>query len=131
MVTDRIADLLTRIRNASAVRYETVLVEYSRLNAHILDVMLREGYVAHVQPIGDGVGKRLAVGLKYSADKRPVLTDLRRISTPGRRVYVRCQEIPRVRNGLGVAILSTPRGVLTDEEARAHKVGGEMLCEVW
>lgn len=129
-VTDPIADLLVRIRNAQAQNHATVRVPASKLKASILDVLAAEGYiVSYVQEDTDAVQPTLVVTLKYFQGT-PVITSLKRVSSPGRRVYSPSKEIPMVSNGLGTTIVSTSRGVLTDTKARELNVGGEVLCKV-
>lgn len=131
MLTDPIADFLTRIRNACQARKERVDIPYSRIKERLAEVMIREGYLKDSAVIGEGVQRQLRLGLIYGADRQPVITGLERRSRPSLRVYVSAAEAPRVRGGLGVSIISTPQGVITDREARARKVGGEVLCAVW
>lgn len=131
MLTDPIADFLTRIRNACQARKERVDIPYSRIKERLAAVMVSEGYLKDSAVIGEGVQRHLRLGLIYGADRQPVITGLERRSRPSLRVYVGAADAPRVRGGLGVSILSTPQGVLTDREARARKVGGEVLCAVW
>lgn len=126
---DPIADMLTRIRNASRALLPEVVVPHSRLKEAIARVMLREGFIQDVKVEGDKI-KTLRLRLKYQG-KRSVIEDLKRVSKPGVRYYVGVDEIPRVRGGLGIAILSTPKGVMTGAEARRKRVGGELLCLVW
>jgi len=131
-VSDPIADFLTRIRNASRVHHERLDVPASRLREEITRLLVREGYVADYKRIADSRQDVLRIYLRYDReDGTSVIEGLQRVSTPGRRVYVRKHEIPRVRGGLGTAILSTPRGVLSDKEARRVGVGGELLARVW
>lgn len=130
-VTDPIADMLTRIRNAAAVRQNFTLVPSSRLKRAIAQVLKDEGYIARYEVTRDGKFPMLKVYLKYTEDREPVLTGLRRVSKPGCRVYTKRDEIPWVQSGLGTVILSTPRGVIAGKEARRLGVGGEVLCEVW
>jgi len=131
MMTDPIADMLTRIRNASLARHDRTEMPYSRLKEHVARVLKSEGFVDDVR-VSDGEGhKQLTVVLRYGRDKQSALDGVRRISTPGRRVYVRHDRIPRVLAGMGVSILSTSHGVMTDKDARKQKVGGELICEVW
>lgn len=130
-MTDPIADLLTRIRNAQSAGHESVVVPASKLKRRIAEVLQSEGYVGDVQFEEDGRQGLLTIALKYERDGAPVIREIRRASRPGLRRYVPVAEIPRVRNGLGVAILSTSRGVLVDREARKNRVGGEVLCTVW
>jgi len=126
-MTDPVADMLTRIRNAGLVNHETVSIPRSRLKQEILRILIEEGFNAGV----DEEERNLRVHLKYDQSRRGVIQGLKRISTPGRRLYVGKNEIPYVRDGLGVAILTTPRGVLTDRAARHAGVGGEVICYIW
>ena len=131
MMTDPIADMLTRIRNASMARHDRTEMPYSRLKEHVARVLKSEGFVDDVR-VSEGEGhKQLTVVLRYGRDKQSALDGVRRISTPGRRVYVRFDRIPRVLSGMGVSILSTSQGVMTDKDARKQRVGGELICEVW
>ena len=130
-VTDPIADFLTRIRNAHMAKQEVVRIPHSKMKAEIARILLQEGYVQEVSEQGTGVDKRLVIGLKYGPDGRRGITGLRRMSRPGRRVYRKQTNIPRVLDGLGVAILSTSQGVLTDHQARRQGIGGEVLCFVY
>ncbi len=131
MMTDPIADMLTRIRNAAGARKATVDVPWSRLKEAIARVLVDEGYLASAAAEGEGAQRVLRIGLRYDPQRRPVITGLKRVSRPSLRVYVGVDEIAPVRRGLGVSILSTPRGVLADRDARREKVGGEVLCTVW
>jgi small subunit ribosomal protein S8 len=131
MMTDPIADMLTRIRNAALARHDRTEMPYSRLKEHVARVLKSEGFVDDVR-ISEGEGhKQLTVVLRYGRDKQSALDGVRRVSTPGRRVYVRHDRIPRVLSGMGVSILSTSHGVMTDKDARKQRVGGELICEVW
>ena len=130
-MTDPISDMLTRIRNASQALQPTVLVPHSRLKESLAGILKAEGFVRDVSTGSDDKGhKTLVVTLKY-VDGSSVITGLKRVSTPGRRVYHSYQDIPRVLNGLGVAILSTSKGLKKDQDARREKLGGELLCTVW
>jgi small subunit ribosomal protein S8 len=131
MMTDPIADMLTRIRNAAAARKARVDVPWSRQNERIARVLVEEGYLASTAVVEAQPRNLLRIELSYDAQRRPVITGLKRVSRPSLRVYVGVNEIPAVRRGLGVNVLSTPRGVLVDREARRAKVGGELLCSVW
>jgi small subunit ribosomal protein S8 len=132
MMTDPIADMLTRIRNASMARHERAEMPHSRLKEHLAGVLKAEGYLDDVRVSeGDESPKTLTVVLRYGRDRTSAIDGIRRVSTPGRRVYVRHDRIDRVCSGMGVSILSTSRGVMTDREARKQRVGGELLCEVW
>lgn len=128
-MTDPIADMLTRIRNAAHAALPTVDMPHSRLKAEIAGILKQEGYIQEFAAEGDKV-KRLKLKLKYEG-RRGVIEGLQRVSKPGRRCYVGATEIPRVRGGLGVAILSTSRGIMTGAEARKQKLGGEVLCYIW
>jgi len=131
MLTDPIGDMLTRIRNAIMAKKKEVVVEpASKLKMVILDVLKREGYIEGYKIEGEGVKKKIIVYLKYYQGK-PVIQVIERVSKPGRRIYVGVDEIPKVYNGLGIAILSTPKGVLSDREAKKLRVGGELICKVF
>lgn len=130
-VNDPIADFLTRIRNAGMARHETVVMPHSKVKAEMARILTEQGYVESYSERGDGAKKELVVELKYDPDGRRVIRGLRRMSRPGRRVYRKQANIPRVLDGLGVAILSTSRGILTDHEARRAGIGGEILCFVY
>jgi small subunit ribosomal protein S8 len=131
MMTDPIADMLTRIRNASLARHDRADMPHSRLKEHVAGVMKAEGYLDDVR-VSDGEDqKTLTVVLRYGRDKQAVIDGVKRVSTPGRRVYVRHDRIGKVCSGMGISILSTSRGVMTDREARKQRVGGELLCEIW
>ncbi|HSY24752.1 MAG TPA: 30S ribosomal protein S8 [Polyangiaceae bacterium] len=131
MMTDPIADMLTRIRNGSMARHERVEMPHSKLKEHVADVLKLEGYVDDVRVSEGEEPKTLTVVLRYGRDRTSAIDGIRRVSTPGRRVYVRHDRISRVVSGMGISILSTSRGVMTDREARRQRVGGELLCEVW
>lgn len=131
VMTDPIADLLTRIRNANMVRHEKLEVPASNIKKEIADILKREGFVRDVEFIEDNKQGIIRIFLKYGAHNERVITGLKRISKPGLRVYAKADEVPRVLNGLGIALVSTSQGVLTDKEARAKKVGGEVLAYVW
>lgn len=131
MMTDPISDMLTRIRNGALARHDRVEMPHSNLKKHIAEVLKAEGYVDDVRE-SDGEGKKtLTLVLRYGRGKDSAIDGVRRVSAPGRRVYVRHDRIPRVRSGMGISILSTSHGVMTDRQAREQKVGGELLCEVW
>ena len=131
MMTDPIADMLARIRNAALARHDRAEMPHSRLKEHVAKVLKSEGFIDDVR-VTEGEGPRLlTLVLRYGRGKDSAIDGVRRVSTPGRRVYVRHDHIPRVRSGMGVSILSTSRGVMTDKEARKQRVGGELLCEVW
>ena len=129
-ITDPIADMLTRIRNANNARHDTVDVPASNMKKSIAQILLYEGYIKSYQVVDDGVQGMIHITLKYNG-KDKVITGLRRVSKPGLRVYVGADELPRVLRGLGVAIVSTSKGVMTDKAARASHVGGEVLAFVW
>ncbi len=131
VVTDPIADLLTRIRNGLIARHAEVRIPHSRLKVRLAEILAREGYVQEVEVIPAGIRSEIRVRLKYTPSRDPVIKGLRRVSKPGLRVYKGRSDLPRVQGGLGIAILSTSKGVMTDREARRQKVGGEILCEVW
>ena len=131
MSTDPIADLLTRIRNAAGARKATVDVPWARQKEEIARVLVAEGYLGGVEVIEAKPRNILRVELRYDGQRRPVITGIRRVSRPSLRVYVGVKEIPAVRRGLGVNVLSTPKGVLVDRDARRENVGGEIICTVW
>jgi len=131
MVTDRIADMLTRIRNANQMRYETVEVLGSKMTLGIAEILKKEGYIADFEYVKDIKGDKLTLTLKYGERKERVITGLKRISKSGLRVYAKSDEIPRVLNGLGIAIISTSKGLMTDKEAREAGLGGEVLAYIW
>ncbi|MCI9183236.1 MAG: 30S ribosomal protein S8 [Acholeplasmatales bacterium] len=130
MMTDPIADMLTRIRNANAMRHETVVVPSSKTKTAMLDVLKKEGYIADFK-VSKDVKSVTTVTLKYTEDHQRVIRGLKRISKPSLPVYTTAEDLPRVLNGLGVAIISTSKGVMTDKEARKQKIGGEVLAYVW
>jgi small subunit ribosomal protein S8 len=130
-VTDSIADMLTRVRNANRARHDQVLVLASRLNLELAKILKAEGYIQKYDLVDDKRQGQIKVVLKYGANKEPAIVGLKRVSRPGLRVYVGGKDLPRVRGGLGVAVLSTSRGVMTDREARRQRLGGEVLCHVW
>ncbi len=130
-ITDPVADMLTRIRNANAARHDTVDIPASNMKKAIADILLEEGYIKNVQHINDGGQGILRLTLKYVGGKEKTITGLRRVSKPGLRVYVGSNDMPKVLRGLGIAIVSTSRGIMTDKRARAEHVGGEVLAFVW
>lgn len=130
-ITDAIADLLTRIRNASSAKHEYVDVPASNMKKAIVQILVDEGYVANYTVKEDGKQGIIRIALKYTEDKKAVITGLRRVSKPGLRIYAKCEDMPRVMKGLGIAIVSTPKGVMTDKQARKENVGGEILAFVW
>ena len=131
-ISDPIADMLTRIRNANAAKHDTVDVPASKMKISIADILVSEGYIEKYDLVDEGAFKNIHITLKYGADKNEkIITGMKRISKPGLRVYVNKDELPKVLGGLGIAILSTNQGVITDKEARKLKVGGEVLAFVW
>jgi len=130
-ITDPVADMLTRIRNAVSAKHDTVDVPASNMKKSIAQILLDEGYIKSFQLIDDGTQGVIRIALKYNAGKEKVLTGLRRVSKPGLRVYAGADELPRVLRGLGIAIISTSKGVMTDKAARAAHVGGEVLAFIW
>ena len=132
MTSDPIADMLTRIRNANTAKHDTVDIPASKIKVAIADILVREGYIAKYDIIEDGIFKTIHVTLKYGADKNEkIITGLKRNSKPGLRVYAGKDNLPKVLGGLGIAILSTNQGIITDKEARKLQVGGEVLAFVW
>lgn len=131
VMSDPIADMLTRIRNANTVRHETVEIPSSKIKRQIAELLKREGFIRDAEYVEDNTQGIIRLFLKYGPNNERVITGLKRISKPGLRVYTKSQEIPKVLGGLGVAIISTSTGVMTDKEARQSKVGGEVLCYVW
>lgn len=131
VMTDPIADLLTRIRNANVVRHEVVEVPSSNIKKDIVNILVTEGYVKSVEEYADGTIPMLRLAMKYGPDKQRVISGLKRISKPGLRVYCKKDEIPKVLNGLGTAVISTSKGLLTDRDARKEGVGGEVICYIW
>lgn len=130
-MSDPLADMLTRIRNGAMAKFDSIDMPTSKIKVNIAKVLQDEGYVTSYQVNESGVQGTLTINLKYAADQTPVITGIKRISKPGLRKYARAGEIPTVLNGLGIAILSSSKGVITDKTARASNVGGEILCEVW
>jgi small subunit ribosomal protein S8 len=131
MMTDSIADMLTRIRNANSAGLETAQIPFTRMKANILKVLKAEGFIGDFQVAGEGVKKMLVVTIKYMGRTTRVLTGISRISTPGRRVYVGYEDLRTVRSGLGVTILSTSKGIMSDQQARQQHLGGEAICKAW
>lgn len=132
-MTDPIADMLTRIRNAARARHQKVSVPYSRVKENIAKVMVEEGYLKELKKIkaAEGGGDELVIQIRFDRENRPIISGMKRVSSPGRRVYVGTQGVTPIRKGLGINILSTPRGILVDREAQKAKVGGELLCSIW
>ena len=130
-ISDVIADMLTRIRNANSAKHETVDIPASNMKKAIADILLAEGYIKSVQVIEDGKHGIIRVALKYGPGKSKVIHGLKRVSKPGLRIYAGCEDMPKVYNGLGIAIVSTSKGIMTDKKARRENVGGEILAFVW
>ena len=130
-ITDLIADMLTIVRNGSRAKKEKADVKNSRLNREILAIFKKESYIKNFKNIDDKKQGVIRVYLKYDKDRKPFITQIRRISKPGLRIYVNKENVPKVLNGLGTAVISTSKGVLTDREARREKVGGEVVCYIW
>jgi len=130
-MTDPIADMLTRIRNAVAVKHDFVNIPASKMKLSIAKVLKDEGFIRDFETFEEGPRRFVRVHLNYTGDREPLLTGLKRVSRPGLRVYVQKREIPRVFNGLGIAILSTPKGIMAGQQAWRQKIGGEVLCYVW
>ena len=130
-ITDSIADMLTRIRNAGAAKHETVDVPASKVKKAIAQILLDEGYIKSFQLVEDGKQGIIRITLKYGENKTSVISGLRRVSKPGLRIYTNCEDMPKVMRGLGIAIISTSKGVMTDKQARKENVGGEVLAFVW
>ena len=130
-MSDPLADMLTRIRNATKARFTTVDMPLSKIKVNVAKVLVNEGYISNYHIIEEGPQGTLKIDLKYGPNNEQVITGLRRISKPGLRQYKRSDNIPKVLSGLGIAILSTSSGVVTDKEARQQNIGGELLCEVW
>ena len=130
-ISDVIADMLTRIRNANNAKHETVDIPASNMKKSIADILLEEGYIKEVQVIDDGKQGIIRITLKYGAGKSKVIHGLRRVSKPGLRIYASCEDMPKVLNGLGIAIVSTSKGIMTDKKARHENVGGEVIAFVW
>jgi small subunit ribosomal protein S8 len=130
-MTDPIADFLTRIRNALLAKHESTDIPASKLKWRLAEILKAEGYIAEATLVGDGRERVIRIGLKYEPGEVSVIQSLRRISRPGRRVYVAADQLPRVLDGLGIAVISTSRGVMSDRECRRLNVGGEVMCQVW
>ena len=131
VVNDPIADLLTRIRNALTAKHDTVTVPSSKMKKAIADILVNEGYIKSAEIVENDGHKNIYITLKYGAKNERVITSLKRISQPGLRVYCGYQDLPKVLNGLGIAIISTSKGIMTDKQARADKIGGEVLAYIW
>lgn len=131
MMTDPISDMLTRIRNASMVKKSVVEVPLSKVKYAIAKILEHEGFVSSVEQYQDGARPMMRIGLKYDGSSNPVISSIRRVSKPGRRVYAKSSELPTVRNGFGFALVSTPNGIMTSNEAKKRRLGGEVICEVF
>lgn len=131
MMTDPVADFLARIRNAQLVKHAEIVLPSSKMKVRIAEILSNEGYVGDVRIDKDEKQNRLVVGLKYDGEGRPVIEGMRRVSKPGLRVYKAAKDIPTVRGGMGMAVVSTSRGVMSDQQARKENVGGEVLCYIW
>ena len=131
MMTDPIADMLSRIRNANNARHKSVDIPCSNIKKEIAKILLDEGYIKGYDVVEDDKQGIIKIDLKYSGDGERVISGLKRISKPGLRVYVKCDDVPKVLGGLGIAIISTSKGIITDKKARQDKVGGEVICYVW
>ncbi len=131
VVNDPIADMLTRIRNAQVARHDSVTMPASNMKKNIAKLLMDEGYIKSVENIEDGLQGSIKITLKYLEKKQPVIVGLKRISKPGLRVYAQCEDLPKVLGGLGVAIISTSKGIMTDKAARKENLGGEVLCYIW
>jgi small subunit ribosomal protein S8 len=130
-ISDPIADYLTRIRNAVAAGHDTVEIPASKIKTEMSRILLREGYIRSVDVVGEAPKQVIKITLKYGPDRESVITHLERVSRPGLRKYVNADDVPRVLGGLGIALLTTSRGILTDREARKSRTGGELLCQIW
>ncbi|MGI6781777.1 MAG: 30S ribosomal protein S8 [Acholeplasmataceae bacterium] len=131
VMTDPIADMLTRIRNANRMRHETVEIPLSKMKEEIAKILVKEGFIVSYEVVPSEVQGKLVITLKYTGTRERVIKGLKRISKPGLRVYAKVEELPRVLNGLGIALISTSKGIMTDKEARLNQVGGEVLAYVW
>ena len=130
-ITDTIADMLTRIRNANSAKHDTVQIPASNIKKAIAQILVDEGYIKSFKVIEDGKQGVIEIALKYGPNKSQVITGLRRVSKPGLRIYSNCEDMPKVQNGLGIVILSTSKGIMTDKDARKANVGGEVLAYIW
>lgn len=130
-ITDSIADLLTRIRNANTAKHDTVDIPASNMKKSITQILVDEGYVKNFQVIEDGKQGIIRVTLKYGENKSPIISGLRRVSKPGLRIYSSCEDMPKVMKGLGIAVVSTSKGIMTDRKARKENIGGEVLAFIW
>ncbi len=130
-LTDTVADMLTRIRNANSAKHDTVDIPASKMKKAIAQILQDEGYIKSFSVVDDGKQGAIRIVLKYGPNKSQIITGLRRVSKPGLRIYTSCKDAPRVMKGLGIAIMSTPKGIMTDKQARKEHVGGEVLAFVW
>ena len=130
-MTDPLADMLTRIRNAGMVKFETVEMPLSKVKTGVAAILKKEGFINDFQVLDTDTQGVLRIEMKYDQNNERIITNLKRVSKPGRRIYVKHDQIPKVMSGLGIAIISTSKGIFTDKEARSMKIGGELLCEVW
>lgn len=130
-MTDPIADMLTRIRNGNNAKHKSVDVPASKIKKEISEILLKEGYIKNYEVIDDDKQGTIRIDLKYGENNEKVISGIKRISKPGLRVYVHCEDVPKVLGGLGIAVISTSKGILTDKEARKNGVGGEVICYVW
>jgi len=130
-MTDPLADMLTRIRNAGMVKFATVEMPLSKVKTGVAAILKKEGFINDFQVLDTDTQGVLRIEMKYDQNNERIITNLKRVSKPGRRIYVKHDQIPKVMSGLGIAIISTSKGIFTDKEARAMKIGGELLCEVW
>ena len=130
-MTDPITDMLNRIRNAQLVRHEVVEIPFSGIKFKIAEILKKQGFVLDYKKMGKATGKLIKIDLKYTEEKEPAISGFKRVSKPGQKIYKRAKEIRRVKGGSGMAIVSTSKGVMTGEEARKQKIGGEILCEIW
>jgi small subunit ribosomal protein S8 len=130
-MTDPITDMLNRIKNAQAVHHQTAEVPFSKIKLRIAEILKEKGFILDFKKRGRGVKKIIKIKLKYLDDGTGAISDFKRISRPGQRIYKKAKEIKRVKDGYGIAIISTSKGIMTDKEARKHKLGGEVLCEIW
>ncbi|MDO5716633.1 MAG: 30S ribosomal protein S8 [Tissierellia bacterium] len=131
MLTDPIADMLTRIRNANNQRHDSVDIPASKIKVRIAEILKEEGFIESVEILEDSVQNTIRIGLKYINKKERVISGIRRISKPGLRIYVNANELPKVLGGLGIAVISTSKGIMVDRDARKQRVGGEVICYVW
>jgi small subunit ribosomal protein S8 len=132
VVNDTISDMLTRIRNANNAKHHLVEVPFTKMTSNIVNILKTEGFIQDFEVVSEGINKTILISLKYTGKKRvPIITTLKRVSKPGVRVYMGAKNLPRILGNLGIAIISTSQGVMTDSEARKMKIGGEILCYIW